>query len=149
MEYAIEIANKKQFNKKPIRVPFVIGCIINLGNCLNLTEPESLAILRDAYFGLNEIYESAKRILPKNDKNNRKLDSAVFKHLHKSRRENFESPLDTIRCAFIEGEPIYPEANFTTRLHIEVCVLNHDLIQGYFLPYPLEKYNPFLNSIPN
>lgn len=145
LEYAIEIANKKQFNRTPIRTPFVIGCIINLGNCLNLVEHESLSILTDAYFGLKEIYESAGKILPNNNKNNRKLDSAVFKHLHKSRKDNFESPFDTIRCAFTEGEPIYPGANFTTRLHIEVCVLNRNLIQGYYLPLPIEKYNPNLN----
>jgi hypothetical protein len=146
LEYAIESSTRKQFNKIPIRTPFVIGAIIELGNCLNLIEPESLTMLKRAYLGLDRIYKEVGKPLPKNENDNRKLDSAVFKHLHKSRRDNFGSPVDTVRCAFNEGEPIYPGANFTARLHMEICVLNHDLIQGYYLPYPIEKYNPYLNE---
>ena len=146
LEYAIESAARKQFNKIPIRTPFVIGAIIELGNCLNLIEPESLAILKRAYLGLTKIYEEGEKSLPRNENDNRKLDSAVFRHLHKSRMESSNPPFETIRCAFGEGEPIYPGANFTTRLHIEICVLNHNRVQGYYLPYPLEKYNPYLNK---
>jgi len=36
LEYAIECANRKQFNKVPIKTPFVLGAHIELGNCLNL-----------------------------------------------------------------------------------------------------------------
>lgn len=144
LEYAIESSTRKQFNKTPIQTPFVVGAIIELGNCLNLIEPESLEVLREAYTGLTEIFKDAGKLLPKNDRGNRKLDSAVFEHLHISRKDDSSPPFDTIRCAFSEGNPIYPGANFTARLHMELCVLNHNLIQGYYLPYPLKKYNPFL-----
>jgi hypothetical protein len=147
LEYAIESSTKKQFNKIPIRTPFVIGALIELGNCLNLIELESLAILKEAYLGLGEIYLDAGKEMLKNESNNRKLDSAVFKHLHKSREENDAIPFDTIRCAFNEGELIYPGANFTTRLHMEISVINHEMIHGYYLPYPLEKYDPYLNEV--
>jgi hypothetical protein len=147
LEYAIESSTRKQFNKIPIRTPFVIGAFIELGNCLNLIEPESLAILKRAYFGLSRIYEEVGKALPKNENENRKLDSAVFKHLHKSRSDNLSPPFDIIRCAFNEGDPIYPGANFTVKLHMEISVLNHEMIHGYYLPYPLEKYNPFLNEV--
>lgn len=147
LEYAIESSTKKQFNKILIQTPFVIGAIIELGNCLNLVEPESLSILKEAFFGLDRIMKEAGKTVPKNKNDNRKLDAAVFKHLHASRRINFYPPFDTVRCAFNEGEPIYPGTNFTVRLHMELCVLNHDLIQGYYLPFPLEKYNPYLNAI--
>jgi hypothetical protein len=146
-EYAFESSIKKQYNKIPVQIPFVIGAIIELGNCLNLIEPESIAILKEAYDGLKEIYKESGNDLPENKSDNRKLDSAVFKHLHKSRKETSGIPFDTIRCAFNEGEPIYPGANFTARLHIEICVLNPNLILGYFLPYPLKEFNPFLDSL--
>jgi hypothetical protein len=55
-------------------------------------------------------------------------------------------PYDTIRSAFIEGEAIYPDSNFTERLDIEICVLNIDLIKGYFLPRPIEEHNPYLKK---
>jgi len=147
LEYAIESSTRKRFNKISIRTPFVIGAIIELGNCLNLIEPESLAILKRAYFGLSRIYEEVGKTLPKNENENRKLDSAVFKHLHKSRSDNFNTPFDTIRCAFNEGDPIYPGANFTMRLHMEISVLNHEMIHGYYLPFPLKKYNPYLDEV--
>ena len=145
LEYATESSQNLQFNKKPINTPFVIGAIIELGNCLNLVEPESLLILKKAYEDIEKIYAQAAKPLPVNDGSNRKLDAAVFKHLHKSRENNPNLKYDTIRCAFVEGEPIYPTANFSSRLHIQICVLNQELIRGYYLPRPIEKYNPNIN----
>jgi len=37
LEYAKKVANGEQKGKSTISTPFVIGCIIDLGNCLNLT----------------------------------------------------------------------------------------------------------------
>jgi hypothetical protein len=53
-------------------------------------------------------------------------------------------PYDTIRSPFHEGGPIYSGANFTDRLHIEICVLNPKCIKGYFLPRPSPLFNPYL-----
>ena len=44
LEYAIDSANNKQKNKVRIATPFVIGSIVELGNCLNLLESFSLTI---------------------------------------------------------------------------------------------------------
>ncbi len=38
LEYAIESSTRKQFDKIPVKVPFVLGAIIELGNCLNLKQ---------------------------------------------------------------------------------------------------------------
>ena len=146
LEYAIGCATKTQFNKVPIKTPFVLGAIIELGNCLNLIEPESLSVLKEAYKGLEKICKEAGVPLPKNKGANRALDAAVFKHLHRSRAENELPNFDSIRCAFIEGEPIYPTANFTSRLHIELCIINPEQIKGYFIPHPLDKFNPYLHK---
>jgi hypothetical protein len=32
------------------------------------------------------------------------------------------------------------------RLHIEICVRDPSMIKGYFLPRPVEEFNPYLNS---
>ena len=66
LEYSIESSTNKQFNKIPIRTPFVVGGLIELGNCLNLIEPESLTILKEAYLGLSEIYLDAGKDMLKN-----------------------------------------------------------------------------------
>jgi|SRR5688572_22469570 len=49
LEYAIESSQRLQFNKIPIKTPFVLGAIIELQNCLNLVESQSLKILSGAY----------------------------------------------------------------------------------------------------
>jgi len=49
LQYGEESAANLQYNKIRIKTPFVIGAIIELGNCLNLVEPVSLNIVRQAH----------------------------------------------------------------------------------------------------
>lgn len=49
LEYALESASGNQFNKIPIKTPFVLGATIELSNCLNLIKPQSLQIVQEAY----------------------------------------------------------------------------------------------------
>lgn len=140
LEYAEESAKGTQFNKKRIEIPFVIGATIELGHCLNLVEPDSLLLLKVGYEGVKKAYEELKKELPTNNDANRKLDCAVIQYIQNSQTQKY----DTIRCPFNEGEEVYPGANFTDRLHIQICVLNPDKIEGYFLPRPVKKFNPYL-----
>lgn len=146
MEYALECAKQKQKFSGAIETPFVIGAMIELGNCLNLLEPNSLSIIRKAYLGLKELCEQSDEIMPVNKGANRALDCAVIQYLHQSNRKSRIKPYDTIRSAFMEGGLVYPNSNFTDRLHIEICVLNKNLIKGYFLPLPIKEFNPFLTK---
>lgn len=146
LEYAKENALGEQYNKIKIKTPFVLGATIELGNCLNLVEPQSLLIVQAAYKGLERLYEETGRKMPVNKGNNRALDCAVIKFVHQSRINENKIPYDTIRCAFSEGEELYKGSNFSSRLHIQVCVLNPDLIKGYYLPRPIELYNPYLKE---
>ena len=147
LEYAIESSQRKQFNKIPICTPFVLGATIELGNCLNLIEPESLSILKRAYYGLAGMCEEAGIDLPVNNKDNRKLDCAVIMYAHQSRIIEGKPPYDTVRCAFPEEEAIYPGTTLSSRGHIQVCVLNEDMIKAYFLPRPLADFNPYLKNL--
>ncbi len=142
LEYATESAERKQFNKKPINTPFVLGAIIDLGNCLNLVESGSLNILSSSFRELHNIYDVAGKEMPVNKGNNRALDCAVIEYLHQSNERKNEPAYDTVRCAFPEGRQAYPDSYITSRLHIQVCVRNADCIKGFFLPRPLGKFNP-------
>lgn len=144
MEYANDIAQKRQFNKVPIQTPFVLGAIIDLGNCLNLVEADSLNILSDAYTGLKKMMDFAGKEMPKNVGANRQLDCEVFKYVHFANNDSNRPPYDSIRCAFSEGQSIYPGTDITTRLHVQICVINPDCIKGYFLPRPVTMFNPKL-----
>lgn len=142
LEYATECAQRKQFNKIPIKTPFVIGAIIDLGNCLNLVESSSLKILSSSYRDLKKTYEEGGKEMPVNKKNNRALDCDVIEHIHQYNLSSHEHPYDTVRCAFPEGEEAYPTSHISSRLHIQVCVRNTACIKGFFLPRPLGKFNP-------
>lgn len=145
LTYAQEAATKKQKFGGKITTPFVIGAIIELGNCLNLIEPNSINILKEAYPPLFRIMQDNGEEMPTNKDANRRLDCAVIKYVHLCHRKFGHPPYDTIRCPFHEGGPIYTSANFTDRLHIEICVLNPRMIKGYFLPRPVHTFNPYLN----
>jgi hypothetical protein len=144
LAYAVENAEGKQFNKKRIKTPFVLGAIIELGNCLNLVETESLGVLSEAYQGLQRTYAVTDQNLPINKGNNRSLDCEVIKYIHQSNIIEAKNPYETIRSAFQEGNEVYPGASFSVRHHIQVCVCQPHLIEGYFLPRPVKIFNPYL-----
>jgi hypothetical protein len=146
LAYAEEAAMTNQKFSGRIKTPFVIGAIIELGNCLNLIEPNSINIVKEAYANLLGVVRDSGEKMPVNRDANRRLDCAVIKYVHESNKKMGVTAYDTIRSPFQEGGPIYEGANFTDRLHIEICVLNPDLIKGYFLPRPVEDFNPYLNK---
>lgn len=146
LEYAEESAVRLQYNKKPINNPFVIGAIIELGNCLNLIEPTSLQIVKQAYESLKETHKRSGEPMKENSGPKRELDCAVIRYLHTIRERAKESGFDTVRSPFHEAGLLYENANFSARLHIEICVRTHAQIKGYFLPMPLHEFNPYLNK---
>jgi hypothetical protein len=146
LAYSTENSQGKQKNKTAAEIPFVLGAIIELGNCLNLVESESLKILAEAYERMNKMMTDNNLPLPVNTEANRALDCAVIRFIHKANKTEGKQPYDSIRCAFPEGKEAYPGAKITSRLHIQICICNADCIKGYFLPKPIEKYNPHLNQ---
>lgn len=141
-QYALENSKGKQFNKKKIETPFVLGAIVELGECLNLVDQEAIEILVEAYHGLEKTIKEAGEKMPKNIGDNRKLDCSVIQFIHQTRSSISKlKPFDSIRSSFSEGEEAYPGSNFTQRQHIQICVQNPEMIKGYFLPRPLKEYN--------
>ncbi|MEM7554619.1 MAG: hypothetical protein AAF378_11045 [Cyanobacteria bacterium P01_A01_bin.84] len=41
---------------------------------------------------------------------------------------------DSVRAAFLEGEPWYPGSMFRKQNHIQIAVINPNCIKGIFLP---------------
>ena len=102
--------------------------------------------IKTAYSELRKTMQDSGEKMPMNKGANRQLDCAVIKYVYQSNNKLKVPAYDTIRSPFQEGGPIYEGANFTGRLHIEICVLNSVLIKGYFLPRPVEEFNPYLNK---
>lgn len=144
LEYSKKCAAGKQKYNGQIKTPFVIGAIIELGNCLNLVEPQSLRILKEAHKDLEKTYKMAEKILPTNKGANRKLDCAVIQSIHETNKRSNIKAYDTVRCPFHDDGELYANSNFSSGLHIEISVINESMIKGYFLPRPINSYNPYI-----
>jgi hypothetical protein len=136
------IRDHPQWFETRIEKPFVSGAIIDLGLCLDLTEAESLEIVREGFENLKLVFTTAGVSLPENERGSRhdrdyvkrKLDCAVINHVHALRENDQELSYDSVRGAFFEGEPLYEGAAIMARTHIQVCVRNTKHIRGYFRP---------------
>ena len=69
----------------------------------------------------------------------RYLDCAVIESLHQERKIQKMRSFDSVRGAFLEGEPIYPNAGFREQTHIQICVRNPNCIKGFFAPRDIDK----------
>lgn len=119
--------------------PAVIGAVIDLGRCLNLTDSRYIDLLEEEYSLLKKDTELLNLSLPVNegrapDKLFRKLDCAVVEHLHARIEGEGLEPFDSARGLFSEGEPIYEGAGFKKKTHVQICVRNPNCIKGYFSP---------------
>ena len=125
-----------------IQRPAVVGAIIDPGLCLNLLDRAYLKVTRNAYEDLVDLSVTVGQPLPRNTDLPgrtglllRRLDCAVINYCREERVKRSDlPPFDTVRAAFVEGEPLYPDAGFNDRNHIQLCVVNPRCIQGYFRP---------------
>jgi hypothetical protein len=119
------------------RQPAVLGAVIELGECLNLTQVENIELVQDAHRQLQELMAETGEPMPKNSRRGsgaRNLDCAVFETLHISRKNGSLPPFDTVRAFFVEGEPLYPTAGIRQLDHVQICVRNPASIIGSSCP---------------
>ncbi len=64
----------------------------------------------------------------------RKLDFAVVNFLHDLLELAGETPFDSVRALFPEGDELYPESGFLDRTHVQIAVRKESSIIGYFRP---------------
>lgn len=119
----------------------VIGAVIDLGNCLNLTDSASTEILQQGYELLKFRCEVVGNQLPQNRRSTktkdvllRDLDCAVIQQIHDFNKENNRQEFDSVRGIFTEGKPAYPGSEFLEKTHVQLCVCNPNCIKGYFMP---------------
>lgn len=137
--------NKKHPHEKP-REPAVIGAVISMGHCLDLTDYGSSSILKNGYDFLKFELSLLGKPLPvnKNMKESkdlllRELDCAVIERIHQYNRENGERPYDSVRGVFIEGNPVYKDSGIMEKTHTQLCIINPNCIKGYFSPLTPDK----------
>lgn len=131
------------FGKKngKIEKPDVVGAIVDLGRCLDLTTQTGLQEVQLAHAVYKKLMLEAALPMVTNHKGKdrvlRDLDCAVIETLHQMREDEGLAPYDSIRAAFPEDEPLYADAGFRAKNHIQLCILNEArCIKGYFRPIP-------------
>jgi hypothetical protein len=120
-----------------IKSPTVLGAVIDLGNCLNLTDAEALKEVKEAHSAYAQFCQVSRVAMPKNRGLNlraRYLDCAVIETLHQLRQMGDKPEFDTVRGFFVEGQELYPEAGFRELDHIQICVRSPQQVIGYFWP---------------
>ncbi len=140
-EFALEMMSVGARNGGPkIRKPAVIGAVIDLGHCLNLLDSAFLKTVAKAHASVIKAHASAGSAPPRNkplrnsaDLIFRYLDCEVIEIIHDDRKGKPElPPFDTVRAVFVEGKPLYENAGFHEKNHIQICVRNPACIKGVF-----------------
>ncbi|OLU25538.1 hypothetical protein BVH03_18020 [Pseudomonas sp. PA15(2017)] len=139
LSYAEHLQKHSKRGKGSIKDPFVVGAVIDLGLCLNLTDEGALLQLEGAY---EVLVTTSSDVLPVNvpgfngDQDNlkRHLDCAVFQTLHHARGEVGLPPYASVRSPFLEGPELFPGTFFRKQTHIQICVRDVRCIKGYFRP---------------
>jgi hypothetical protein len=124
----------------------VLGAVIELRNCLDLSNREDIPLVRGAYNSFIESRAKLGQDIPANrslkgdhnaDRVLRFLDCAVINHLHNAIDADPDvPPFDTVRGMFTEGAEVYPGCGFKEKTHVQIAVRNKACIRGVFFPRP-------------
>ena len=119
----------------------VIGAVLDLGYCLNLTDYGSSEILNLGYEVLKANITAIGEKMPENKSGRsqthillRDLDCAVIEQVHQLNEFAKMKPYDSVRGVFTEGKEMYPGSALQEKTHIQICVRNPNCIKGYFEP---------------
>jgi hypothetical protein len=133
----LEFAREWQTRGK-INDPYVVGAVLDLDFCLDLTTSTGVAAVKAAHADFIRFADKAGTPLPKNrggeDMLLRELDCAVINHLHQI-RSAATPPLeafDSVKGIFLEGGRIYEDAGFFNKPHIQICIRAASCIKGVF-----------------
>jgi hypothetical protein len=153
LDFATELKLRKG-RKSKIRRPAAIGALLDAGYCLDLLDLAHIELVKQSYELFVETSKLLNLLIPANrdikgstDLLLRNLDCAVIQNLHMYRKQHNLQQFDSVRGAFIEGKPIYPNAGFYNKTHIQLCIRNPNCIKGYFIPrtpndaWPVPEYD--------
>ncbi len=139
MHWAVEAKERHEREGRvsnAVRDPYVVGAVINLGRCLDLTTLAGVAIVRNGFNAFKKAMRADSIKLPRNvggkEMKGRYLDFAVVNYSCSKYLEKQDVNFHTVRALFLEGKPVYPNAGFREKTHVQLCVRRPDAILGFF-----------------
>ena len=132
--FAWLLATEKRGRAEGIQKPFVVGGVIDLGLCLDLTTMDSLEDLKSAHASLMATIAKDGGPAPVNGPKSwmRNLDCAVIRRLHEIIEDSYSPAVDSVRGIFQEGDPVYPGSAFLEKTHVQIAVMNLSCIKAVF-----------------
>jgi len=141
---------QRQYRKKKNKTPedeqraneplAVVACMIRLGFCLDLTEPDNVQYIREIFESYRASMDLAGEALPQNTRKYRKLDRAVFEYAYKVIEDSEPNlKVDTARGIYVPagGEKRVWDGSWISQdTHIQICVRNSASLLGTWLHYP-------------
>lgn len=137
---AAEFAQWKK-DRGEIEEPVVLGAYIHLGRCFDLTDTWATSRLPDYFERLRSSLTATGEALPENrpaaagdfDLVLRDLDCAVLNLALQVLGEEVsegEGQFQTVRGAFVEGDPVYDGARIYEKTHVQIAVRDPSCILG-------------------
>jgi len=119
--------------------PAVVGAVIELGLCLDLTTTSGIEEIQMAHEVLKAVTAPRGRPMPVNTHKSRdgdilirRLDCAVINLVHHIRNKSSAPAIDTVKGVFPEGGPAFDGAAIMERTHVQLAVRNPNCIKGIF-----------------
>ncbi len=110
----------------------VVGAVIQLGTCLDLTDVWNTDLLREEYRVVRRELRHRGLAMPKNKGKRRDLDCLIINRLINSTDDQIR--FQTVRCPFLEGRRAFPGSGIFTESHIQITVQDKKCILGVFRP---------------
>ncbi len=126
----------RKFTAQPIENPSVVGALLKLSSVLDISTQEGIDAFRVSYQALQKsgvrLKENRKSKPDDPDVILRGLDRQVFINLHQMYIDQGLPPLDAVRGAFPQGQPVAPTSAIFANSHVQIALLNPECVLGYF-----------------
>lgn len=139
LDFTEELKSKEHFKDK-IKEPAVLGAVLDLGYCLDLTDKNYLTSIENSFKMVETLFNAKTEPLPENKGSNgidlllRNLDCLVIENIHFMQKNEKLPAFDSVRSPFIEGDKFYQNAGFREKNHIQICIRNPNCIKALFIP---------------
>lgn len=141
--YAKKANPTAEDQRRAIEPLAVVACMIRLGFCLDLTEPENIRTMQDIFNDYKLNLELAGESLPTNTRQYRRLDRAVFEYAYTFLQNTDPiSKVDTARGVYVptkKANRLWEGSWIARETHIQLCVRSPACILGTWLHHPTES----------
>lgn len=133
----------RMYTKQPIVTPAVVGAVLRIRNWLDMTTQQGLREFGNAHEAMVKELVARGKPVPQNlaagpedtEVLLRKLDNAVFTHIHTVRHAPLAlPPYQAVRGAFPQGPALAENSAFRRDSHIQIALRDETCVVGWFMP---------------